>query len=117
MAASCSSVNAKRPRRASLQSQIKTDAQAVSCARGAQLSRLSDAWSPRWRARGEKERQFHAGGRAKETNMSRVASTSWPVSYTLPSMNQFGGQDNVIRCSKCGICYESRLTDGSISVC
>jgi len=67
MAASCSSVNAKRPRRASLQSQIKTDAQAVSCARGAQLSRLSDAWSPRWRARGEKERQFHAGGRTKET--------------------------------------------------
>ncbi len=39
----------------------------MSCARGAQLSRLSDAWSPRWRARGEKERQFHAGGRTKET--------------------------------------------------
>ncbi len=36
---------AKRPRRASLQSKIKTDGEAVSCACGSRLSRLSDAWS------------------------------------------------------------------------
>jgi hypothetical protein len=50
----------KRPRRASLQSQIETDGEAVSCACGARLSRLSDAWSPRRCAGGEKERQFQA---------------------------------------------------------
>jgi hypothetical protein len=37
--------HAKRPRRASLQSKIETNRQALSGAFGPRLSRLSDAWS------------------------------------------------------------------------
>src|ERR1700751_4391350 len=63
---------AKRPRRASVHSQIETNGEALSCARGSRLSGLSDARG--WRRRGEKreERQFPAW-RSDERSHQREA--------------------------------------------
>jgi hypothetical protein len=64
--------HAKRPRRASLQSQIKTNREAVSCACGTRLSRLPDAWSRRRCAGGERNGNFRHGGCTKDaTDASR----------------------------------------------
>jgi hypothetical protein len=52
--------HAKRPRRASLQSQIETSGEAMSCACGPWLSRLSDAWSLPWRADRQAQRELSA---------------------------------------------------------
>jgi hypothetical protein len=67
--------HAKRPRRASLQSQIETDGQAVSCACGAGQSRLSDAWGRRRCAEGKRNGNFRHGGRTKDaTDASRYVN-------------------------------------------
>jgi hypothetical protein len=65
--------HAKRPRRASVQSQIETNGEDLSCARGSRLSRLSDAWGPGGGApKGKKNGNFRHGGRTKEaTSASR----------------------------------------------